>query len=457
MKIAVAIIGGGASGTLTALHVLQKVKEPATIFCIEKDAEKLFRGAAYSSTLPYEPLNVPAGKMSLYTDKPDDFYEWLQEHKGHAQEITRDSFFSRRWFGEYMQQAIEQAIEERASEVQFHAVQSATVQMNVNEKGTYTLTQDDGTTIVVNEVVFATGNELPADVISPEAKERLGDHYIADPWNGEAVAGIEPSADILYIGTGLTTIDHLVSAVQKGHTGKLYALSRNGALPQPHGPTQPYEFTRDVAEADVTVVRQNIVDEIQAASEKGVDWRSVIDALRPEIPRIWQTLSPESQQLFLKKYRNEWDIHRHRIPQFSAKTVDDILRTGQLAVIAGSITNIESREKRFAVIYKNEGTKKEVLTDYVVNCTGPSNDYRHGENQIFRSLLESGQMKESELGLGIVTGLAGEIIQKNGEPLPHCYAIGPLRKATEWESVAMREIRLQAEAYVQQIKNHYDI
>jgi uncharacterized NAD(P)/FAD-binding protein YdhS len=42
-------------------------------------------------------------------------------------------------------------------------------------------------------------------------------------------------------------------------------------------------------------------------------------------------------------------------------------------------------------------------------------------------------------------------MMSNGIVLKNCYAVGPLRKASEWESTAMREIRSQADETAQYI------
>ena len=86
-----------------------------------------------------------------------------------------------------------------------------------------------------------------------------------------------------------------------------------------------------------------------------------------------------------------------------------------------------------------------LIVDKIVNCTGPSTDYHTTENTLFKQLLNKGWMKQDVLKLGVETGYRGEIIQQNGVILRNAFAIGPVRRAAEWETTAMREIRTQAE------------
>src|SRR5437870_1724588 len=90
----IAVIGAGASGTITAIQLLQKLNVKTKIFLLEKRGEAVYRGAAYSSQLVYEPLNVVAGRMSIFNNLPDDFYNWLTENKRELceQQLTTGSF-----------------------------------------------------------------------------------------------------------------------------------------------------------------------------------------------------------------------------------------------------------------------------------------------------------------------------------------------------------------------------
>ena len=72
-------------------------------------------------------------------------------------------------------------------------------------------------------------------------------------------------------------------------------------------------------------------------------------------------------------------------------------------------------------------------------------------------MLNKGWMKQDDLKIGIVTGVRGEIIQNNGVVLQNAFSIGPLRKATEWESTAIREIRMQAEETAAYISSRIEL
>ena len=77
----VAIIGGGASGALTAAWLLRGATAPLSIALIERSG-RFATGVAYGTREPVHLLNVPAGKMSADPDDPEHLLRWLHR-RGH--------------------------------------------------------------------------------------------------------------------------------------------------------------------------------------------------------------------------------------------------------------------------------------------------------------------------------------------------------------------------------------
>ena len=75
----IAVIGGGVCGTLTTLHLLKGISSPwVRVVLIEKN-KHVGRGVAYGTEDDLHRLNVPAMNMSLFSDKPSHFVEWLKK------------------------------------------------------------------------------------------------------------------------------------------------------------------------------------------------------------------------------------------------------------------------------------------------------------------------------------------------------------------------------------------
>src|ERR1700734_2477166 len=93
----VAIVGGGAAGVLTAVH-LRRNKPDAQITLIDASGRP-GTGAAYGTNDPTHLLNVPAPRMSAWPADPDHFTSWLDQRA-----VTpAESFAPRLAYGRYLQ------------------------------------------------------------------------------------------------------------------------------------------------------------------------------------------------------------------------------------------------------------------------------------------------------------------------------------------------------------------
>lgn len=442
----IAIIGGGASGTITAIQLLRKLNVAAKVYLIEKKPEVVYRGAAYSSQLGYEPLNVPAGKMSLYNHLPDHFFQWLVVNGKGDGSITRDSFVSRRWYGDYLTDNINH-IKANSKHATLDVLTDEVRDITPAAGSRYQLLLASGSIVPADYIIFATGNETPGDILSRSEVAGLGNKYVSNPWVGNTLKNVNDTDDVLVIGTGLTMVDHVVSLSKRGHKGKVYCLSRNGYLPKQHTTMHDTLLTLPDDIKDIHQLAGVLRTKINEAGTKNIAWQNVLDALRPRTSRLWRNLDVVSKRYFLKRLKPYWEIHRHRMPLASANALKEMETAGQFQLISGNVVSAALQNGRILFRYydRKAATTNNLTVDFILNCTGPSGDYYKCDNLLMINLLNKGWLQQDELKLGIKTGNRGEIIKDNGVVLHNAYAIGPMRKATEWESTAVREIRTHAE------------
>src|ERR1700747_3412983 len=101
---AVAIIGGGFCGTVTAVNLarLSPVPLDVTIF---NHRYPTGRGVAYGTRRPEHLLNVAARNMSAFRDEPDHFLRWLRtrsEFDTLPEIELRERFIPRMVYGDYL-------------------------------------------------------------------------------------------------------------------------------------------------------------------------------------------------------------------------------------------------------------------------------------------------------------------------------------------------------------------
>jgi len=106
----VAVIGGGFSGTLLALHLLRRCPASARIVLIERHGQ-FGRGPAYATGNPNHLLNVPAARMSAFHDQPGHFVEWLRRQPA-GEALVAQGFVPRRLFGAYVRHQLSEEMKQ---------------------------------------------------------------------------------------------------------------------------------------------------------------------------------------------------------------------------------------------------------------------------------------------------------------------------------------------------------
>jgi len=81
----------------------------------------------------------------------------------------------------------------------------------------------------------------------------------------------------------------------------------------------------------------------------------------------------------------------------------------------------------------------------IVNCTGPECDIVRAGEPLLGALLEAGRIRQDGLGIGIEVDGECRAIGADGGPSDTLSVIGPITRGTFWESVAVPDIRAQAE------------
>ena len=120
----VAIIGGGASGTLVAAQLLRR-HHPAglRVVLIERGAE-IGRGVAYSTPHDYHRLNVPIEQMGALPRDPRHFLRWASRR---GAGLVVGDFAPRGLFGDYLRSLLDEAERAAGKDVVLQRLHAAVV------------------------------------------------------------------------------------------------------------------------------------------------------------------------------------------------------------------------------------------------------------------------------------------------------------------------------------------
>ena len=432
----VAIVGAGFSGTSLAVQLLRRSGGPVTL--IERSG-RFGPGLAYGTGCDRHLLNVRSGRMSLLPSEPDHFTRWLA---GAGLPADPNGFARRAGYGRYIQATLEAAAVQAPGRLE--RVTGEVTSLETDVAGVR-LGLEDGRSFDARAAVLATGNPPPGPLGLPGWG---GDRCIDDPWALGALDRVGPDEDVFLVGTGLTAVDVLLALDAQGWRGRATAVSRRGLLPRVHGAAGA-----DGAEADPpTGPLSRRLGEIRrrAAAEP---WTAVMDGLRPHAQAMWLAASPAERRRFLRHLRPWWDVHRHRMAPEIGAVLDRLRAEGRLRPAAGRLAEVTADGRELVVRWRPRGAEsaEHARAGWAVNCTGPQGDPARAGEPLLDSLLKTGGARTDRLRLGLDVDDAGRLLDREGRARPGVFAIGPLLRGALWESVAVPEIRVQAEQLAERL------
>jgi uncharacterized NAD(P)/FAD-binding protein YdhS len=445
----VVIVGGGVSGTLTAVNLLQQEETGIKIILIEPRTQAGL-GLAYSTPCSEHLLNVRASGMSAFADDPAHFLKFAKEADA---TIDENTFVSRKFFGHYINSILEKSCVQAAGRnVSFQHICSEVIDIEKQEEKQeeYKIFLANGQTIQANAVVLALGNLSAKKPRWTANLSESSENYLHDPWDNERLQKIAPEQNVLIIGTGLTAIDKLVQFAEAGHKGKIYAISRHGLFPRPHTikPSAAEKLSTHIY-ASTKLTFGSVKTNARSAS----DWRNVIDGLRADTQKWWCGLEHKEQKRFLRHIQTYWDVHRHRMAPQISDIVAKLKASGQLTLSAGRIQSFEEINGQVKVVlrHRHHSDDTTIVVDRIINCTGPQSKLDTVDSLLLQNLQKRGLVQSHPLGAGIACTSDGSVIDSTGLPQESLLAIGPMLKAQLLESVAVPELKIQARATSQKI------
>jgi uncharacterized NAD(P)/FAD-binding protein YdhS len=425
-RVDVAIVGGGFSGCTVAAQLARMLPESIAVTLFEDGP--LARGAAYGTRHGEHLLNTRASAMTAFADEPDHFVRWLN---GRAQP---HEFVSRRIYGDYL----ESIAGDTFSRPAFERVEARVESVEPDPQGGFEVRTAAGTSLHASIVVLAVGHAEPATDFLPAAMTQ-SDRFVSDPWRFDyrAVEG-----DVLVIGSGLTALDAISALRTGGHCGNIEVVSRHGRFPQTHVEKPvPYDATPLLDAGDTRRLVRSFRQCLQTAAERGYDWRSVVDAIRPHSEALWRRLPKSEQFRFDRHLRSRWELRRHRAPQAVTNALNAYRDSGRLRVYAGRIRDYDGERVTIALAGGATASSK---PRWIVNSTGPARGAAALDRAPLAELRRRGALTPAPSGRGVVVDGLLHPVAPDGVAVTGLFVVGPLAGGSFFESTAVPELREQA-------------
>ena len=446
----IVIVGAGAAGALTALHLTREASRRSTAveILLVDPTDRWARGTAFGTVDDQHLLNVPASGMSALPEDPTHFVAWRaragEPPEGYA-------FAPRRQWARYLDETLTEAVRQAGGEVAVEHRRSRVVAVRRDTCGA-AVTTSDGEEIACQAVIVATGLPAAGHHWAP-AELVESPFFVPDPWAPGAIDVVRRDrtgpADVLLVGAGLTMVDLVLSLTgPDARTDRtLHAISRSGRLPHAHAPALKPAAIPDVSDWGTTLdeIRERAREHLHGVWQSTGDWRPGVDGLRFQLATLWGRLDEADRAAFLRTDAAEWNVVRHRMAPSSDIVIRELARAGRLEQSIGEVRSAEPLPR---------GGVRVTLTDertldvgWVVNCTGPRLDISTLGNPLLDDLLrdrKGGALATlATAGMGVRTE-HGRLVDELGSTAAPLWTLGALRKGELWESTAVPEIRTQA-------------
>lgn len=439
MPTTISVVGGGASGALTAAHLLRRATDPDLRVVLHEPAPVPARGVAYRTTDRRHLLNVRSRDMSALPDEPGHLVAWA-ERTGRPSDPV--GFLPRATWAHYLTDVLEES--RRSSVATLEVRRESVVDVAPASGGRFLVRGRDATT-EADRAVLAYGNLEPRPLRTEQGAVPDAPWHVGSAWDAAALAALPQDATVVLVGSGLTAVDAALSLLGDHPARRVVMLSRTGLLPHSHLPSPcSTSWATPMPSGPLTAdgLAAHVVGQIARARHHGVCWRSVVDGLRGATQRTWTRLEGSERRCFLSRHARHWEVLRHRMAPDVAARIRAYVDAGRLQVVGGGLAGVEDLGTRCRVTPGGGG--EAVVADAVVNCTGPTTDLDASTSPLLASLRRRGLVVGDPLGLGVRCTPEGAVLRADGDLVPGLHVVGPPRKGALWETTAVPEIRSQA-------------
>ena len=444
-----AIIGGGFTGAVVAIHAIRASVEPLDIVVLEPRAE-LGRGVAYGTVDRNHRINVPSDRMDIAKAESGAATAWFRARgvlpDPDSDDGTGRAYVPRAAYGDYIADLLARTVAAAGERVRLHHLRGVAEAVQPQDGG-WTVFAATGERIAADRVALCFGHAVPTlpCTLGPGLVDCR--RLVPDPWAPDALAAIGPRNSVLIVGTGLTMADVVTSLRAGGHAGPITAVSRRGLLPKAHG--------RFLTTLDVIGERQpttalgllRLVRRQIAAADPDLGWHPVIDSLRAVLHDVWNGLPPAERRRIVRRLLPFWEVHRFRIaPQIEA-ALAEARAGGRLLVRIAAVTRLSlaNDESLEAELRSGTGTEHHRF-DAIVLCTGPERDV--SRNPLVAAMLADGTVRFDDVGAGIAVDRCSRVLAPSGHPQPGLYAFGPMTRGSFGEMTGAPDIALHVETTI---------
>ncbi|MGJ5643145.1 FAD/NAD(P)-binding protein [Formosa sp. S-31] len=472
----IVFVGSGIASGFTLLHIIKTLSSDCNspnlkITLIDKYGD-FFKGIPYGKRSGDTVLLINSLKSFLPEDERKSFILWIKDNKeslisnfldkggreakrwfeANKNEINQnkwdDLFVPRTFFGNYISEILNKAIEKAISGniINLNFITSEVIDYENSEDISH-LILDSGEIIQARSTVLCVGS-LPYKKIceiefGSESSDMLLINDLYSPGVDENINKIEDfikkrrkdkETNVLVIGanaSGLEAVYKLNSSVLSRQSINNYVmLSTNGVLPESninsnikneYNPSNLLALQKK-KQIEAIDIREAAIKDIKKAQTMGLGVASTVGVISDSFKFLLDKLDEIELENFACKYGNEIGKHQRCAGGHYTSVVDELKQSNKFTHLTGRFSEIRKTEKgRIKLVYE-DSLKKEHLYpiefDILINCMGSINFEDSTLPPLLKNLKDKNYIQINLSKIGIKTN--------NFEASRNLYVMGPL-------------------------------
>jgi len=474
----IVVVGAGFSGVSFIKQFLEQAMErklgPLRIQIVERNPEYLAAGLAYGAARPEHRVNVEARYLSLDPEKPNDFVDWIKSAK-HEHSIGAERFLDipdnldipsshpekaavqRRLYHYYLMDRLNEIVEETTAcgvadiDITFsEAIAADVMPEHVQVK------LKNGETVQGTHLVLANGH---GPVTVPPFLSAVATHarVVTDQWSQEdkidAIFKDSSVKKVVVLGTGLSAMDILVTAVKQGFfddpSHRLVLMSRGGHThpilddsadyKEPHLDVEKYRDRLPHQASEVAAFVGTVFTELQESGLETIGRpytkEEVFFTMARQIPAFMKAANLNVKDVLPLLKQNSSLITTTAVPmaQIIGAAFTKYVGTGQVEIVSADPKNVADAEGKLVIAVEQHGEAKNMPVDALLSALPPQSTPQ--KVPLLLDLINKGVLRQDpDTGIGLdVTDGSYRAIDSQGAAHPNLYILGPVIGGEEME------------------------
>lgn len=263
--------------------------------------------------------------------------------------------------------------------------------------------------------------------------------------------GIQKSARVAVIGSGLTMADVVAELDAHGHQGSIVCISRNGRRPL-NSVGYRDEFTPlDIASVPATA--RQLVHAVRGwtaeAADRAGHWIPGVDYVIRQTPALWCALPPIERTRLRRHARSIWEIHRYKMPPAAHRRIMSRISSGRFEHLKASVQGVVPGGVRV----RAPNGVCDISADIIVNASSFDTSYRTALAPLPALLEDTGLSARDVARNGLAVDDRGRLLGGRSDASGVFYALGFLARANHGDMGTVHIIGAVAEGIAEDMRN----